>query len=326
MVWHDIFGCLEAEHVRSGGNAGARLRHWLPERGKAIAFQHVGGCLLADYDTSGTDRTTRLGLKVLALGGLPTARLGRYRVDAARLDSRGAAGAVLDARPDILLMDAAFVDPPLAEALARPDLAGLPVVLGTSLADAELAGLLLDAPLQFVPGDADADAVCAAVDAAAEGLQQRVADAGNRFDDSERIAALKRDAERVAAALAELAAGRPAAARPVDAARIRAHIKARRLRERFFAADMFADPAWDMLLDLAAARLEGRPVSVSSLCIAANVPTTTALRWIKKLHDDGLFLRSADPGDARRAFIRLSEPAQQAVDACLEAVLNQPGQ
>jgi len=36
-----------------------------------------------------------------------------------------------------------------------------------------------------------------------------------------------------------------------------------------------ADPAWDMLLDLTAARAESRAVSVSSLCIAAGVPTTT---------------------------------------------------
>ena len=114
--------------------------------------------------------------------------------------------------------------------------------------------------------------------------------------------------------------------RPVDAARIRAHIKARRTRDRFFPAELFADPAWDMLLDLAAARLERRPVSVSSLCIAAAVPTTTALRWIKQMADRGLFERSSDPADARRAFIGLAPSAATAMEACLDAVLNLPGQ
>jgi DNA-binding MarR family transcriptional regulator len=67
-------------------------------------------------------------------------------------------------------------------------------------------------------------------------------------------------------------------------------------------------------------------VSVSSLCIAAAVPTTTALRWIKQLADRGLLERRSDPADARRAFIALAPTAQAAMDACLDAVLNLPGQ
>ena len=63
-------------------------------------------------------------------------------------------------------------------------------------------------------------------------------------------------------------ADRSVAVEPPAAAVVRAAIRARRLREQFFAAELFADPAWDMLLDLMAARLEGCPVAVSSLCIA----------------------------------------------------------
>ncbi|MCW3834536.1 hypothetical protein ACFQ1E_04290 [Sphingomonas canadensis] len=90
------------------------------------------------------------------------------------------------------------------------------------------------------------------------------------------------------------------------AAEIRAVIRARRMRSQFFRGDLFADPAWDMLLDLFAAHLERRRVSVSSLCIAAAVPPTTALRWIGTLHDARLFERQADPSDRRRAYIALS--------------------
>jgi len=98
-----------------------------------------------------------------------------------------------------------------------------------------------------------------------------------------------------------------------DAAHIRAIIRGRRLRDGYFAADLFADPAWDMLLDLTAARLEGRDVAVSSLCIAAAVPPTTALRWIKTLTDAGTFVRVADPQDGRRVFITLSDRAADAM-------------
>ncbi len=90
---------------------------------------------------------------------------------------------------------------------------------------------------------------------------------------------------------------------------IRTVLRLRRLRERFFDPALFADPAWDMLLDLMAARLEGAQVAVSSLCIAAAVPPTTALRWIKTMTDHAIFERCADPDDGRRIFIRLSDVA-----------------
>jgi hypothetical protein len=91
-----------------------------------------------------------------------------------------------------------------------------------------------------------------------------------------------------------------------SAAEVRSVIRARRMRAQFFAGELFADPAWDMLLDLFAAGLEQRRVSVSSLCIAAAVPPTTALRWITTLNEAGLFERQADPADRRRAYIGLS--------------------
>lgn len=87
---------------------------------------------------------------------------------------------------------------------------------------------------------------------------------------------------------------------------IREAIKLRRLRDSYFQADLFADPAWDILLDLFAARLEGISVSVSSLCIAAAVPATTALRWVTGMTTSGILLRRHDPKDARRVFIELS--------------------
>lgn len=95
----------------------------------------------------------------------------------------------------------------------------------------------------------------------------------------------------------------------VTSAELRSVLRARRMRAQFFDGELFADPAWDMLLDLFAADLERRRVSVSSLCIAAAVPPTTALRWIGTLHDGGLFERQPDPVDRRRAYIALSARA-----------------
>jgi hypothetical protein len=81
----------------------------------------------------------------------------------------------------------------------------------------------------------------------------------------------------------------------------------RRRRERTFGKDLFADPAWDLLLDLFIAGREGREISVSSACIAANAPATTALRWICQLEREGLISRALDPGDGRRSHLHLTD-------------------
>jgi hypothetical protein len=99
----------------------------------------------------------------------------------------------------------------------------------------------------------------------------------------------------------------PAPGQALDSEFVRGVIRARQRRSAAFGADLFADPVWDMMLDLLAARLEGRAVRTSSLCIAAGVPGTTALRWIRELTDRGLFVRVPDPLDGRGVLIELSD-------------------
>lgn len=135
-----------------------------------------------------------------------------------------------------------------------------------------------------------------------------------------RLRQLSDEVGRIAATLARLSGGpeggpahavQPVPAPvepPVEISRdlLRAVIRARRLRARYFTDELFADPAWDMLLDLTQAEVAQIRVPVSSLCIAAAVPATTALRWIKTLTDSGMLLRRADPHDGRRVFVELA--------------------
>lgn len=109
------------------------------------------------------------------------------------------------------------------------------------------------------------------------------------------------------------------------AAELRGILRHRRMRGRFFDSTLFADPAWDMLLDLMAARLEDEEVSVTSLCIASAVPSTTALRWIRNMIDMGLFHRRADPADGRRIYISLTDAAARAMSSYLAAVRGEDG-
>ena len=95
----------------------------------------------------------------------------------------------------------------------------------------------------------------------------------------------------------------------------------RRAREEIFGCGvvLFGEPAWDMLLDLYVAGAEGKRVSVSSACIAAAVPTTTALRWIDSLKRRGFVDRTNDPVDRRRSFLSLSEKGTKAMELFFQA-------
>jgi DNA-binding MarR family transcriptional regulator len=95
-------------------------------------------------------------------------------------------------------------------------------------------------------------------------------------------------------------------------------IKARRRRDESFDAGLFADPAWDILLELYAAALQQHRMSVSSVCVASAVPATTALRWIDKLDHIGLITRTADTFDGRRIWVALTEGATRSMDSYIE--------
>lgn len=82
----------------------------------------------------------------------------------------------------------------------------------------------------------------------------------------------------------------------------------RRKREATF-GDLFGEPAWDILLDLYISESAGQSLVVSSVCIAACVPASTALRWIGRLVADGVLERRLDPFDKRRRYIAMTSDA-----------------
>jgi len=109
-----------------------------------------------------------------------------------------------------------------------------------------------------------------------------------------------------------------------DPRMVRRMLRHRQQRARFFDAELFADPAWDMLLDLTAAKGEHKRVSVTSLCIASGVPPTTALRWISQMTRAGLFERVEDTLDRRRAFIALTDRAADGMARYFAAIADRP--
>jgi DNA-binding MarR family transcriptional regulator len=175
----------------------------------------------------------------------------------------------------------------------------------------------------LVDADEAARAAALAIATAQAGMEHRFSDVASD-QNTARLRQLSDEVSRIAATLARLSSGPPAPAPLVEqppradvpeisAETVRTVIRARRLRARFFSEELFADPAWDMLLDLLQAEIAQLRVPVSSLCIAAAVPATTALRWLKTMVSNGLFVRRADPHDGRRVFVELSPDASRAL-------------
>lgn len=94
-------------------------------------------------------------------------------------------------------------------------------------------------------------------------------------------------------------------------------VAARKRRARMFSTAIFADPAWDIMLELFHAELEKRNFAITELSDKIGVPLTTSLRWIEKLEANGWVRRVSDPADRRRFFVELSSSGVQAMQEWL---------
>ena len=84
-------------------------------------------------------------------------------------------------------------------------------------------------------------------------------------------------------------------------------IEVRKRREELLGANLFGEPAWDILLDLFVQRIEGRKTSSTSASIASRAPTTTALRYIAILVNEGLVTKRVGERDLRVQYVELSD-------------------
>jgi DNA-binding MarR family transcriptional regulator len=197
-------------------------------------------------------------------------------------------------------------------------------VVSTTGAVLDAAAARVDGAVELIVDADGADRVAAlAVAMARRGCPTALGDVATDRS-GERLRQLSEEVSRIASTLARLSSGpvanpisqevpRAGEAPSLSAETVRNVIRARRLRARYFTEDLFADPAWDMLLDLLQAEIAQLRVPVSSLCIAAAVPATTALRWLKTMVRQGLFVRRADPHDGRRVFVELAPEASNAL-------------
>jgi hypothetical protein len=134
---------------------------------------------------------------------------------------------------------------------------------------------------------------------------------------AERLLQLCEDVSRIAGSLAQLSIGPGAPSTegpPITNSNEPAIllksvtwlIRARRDRACYLPQDLFAEPAWDILLELFRGFLANEQVPVSSACMAAGVPASTGQRWLRILENQAMVLRSGDPRNAGKAFVVLA--------------------
>lgn len=292
------------------------------------ADARAGTLVIADGPADGAARMAVEAIGARLLGQVP------WHAAGDRLDRQGAVAVVLAEAGGA---DAATLDRvlPRLDALAAGGDTRVIVALGHDQID-QVAAQLAGPGIALLCAPSVAERVGALALAAHEPAGTRAHDVA-REAESVRLRRLNEEVAHIAETLARLTRGDAAdserggprpdavgdrtlryAAAPamavttapdIAARDIREAIRARRMRDQVFGAGLFEDPAWDMLLDLFAAELERAQVSVSSLCIAAAVAPTTALRWIARMTETGLFERQPDPFDRRRAFMALSDRA-----------------
>lgn len=81
----------------------------------------------------------------------------------------------------------------------------------------------------------------------------------------------------------------------------------RRARDQIFGRPLFADPAWDILLELYAAHLGARRITVADLIRSIDVPSSTVVRWIRALEEQGFIGPDAQAGQFNSQWVCLTD-------------------
>lgn len=98
--------------------------------------------------------------------------------------------------------------------------------------------------------------------------------------------------------------------------RAREALEMRRKRIAIFGPQMFAEPAWEMLLILYLSE-GGQRHTQTSLSELSGASRSTGMRWIEFLADRGLIFREEHPTDKRRNFVGLSNKGRELLELYL---------
>ena len=94
-------------------------------------------------------------------------------------------------------------------------------------------------------------------------------------------------------------------------------LEMRTVRDVVFGAEWFADPAWDMLLEVYVAQNQGKSTQLQAMCSAARVPRSTGDRVANRLVAASLLRKEADPARKGGVRLRLNDAAEKKIERLL---------
>jgi hypothetical protein len=150
--------------------------------------------------------------------------------------------------------------------------------------------------------------------------------------EARRLLALSEQVSRVAQSLAQLAVGGPGAAEGANSdsdelkiaeETVASVISARSARALYLRAELFADPVWDIMLHLLHGEIMHRPVSISSACLASELPERVGLRWLNTMVQRGLANIEPDPEDSGSGSVKLVPAVSMALRRYFREVVEQ---
>ena len=97
----------------------------------------------------------------------------------------------------------------------------------------------------------------------------------------------------------------------------------RRLRSRYFPIEIFADPSWDLLLEVYAAQIADKPIRLNKAHLSACVPPSIAQRRSRDLVQLGILVTERARTDRRGVQLTLSPAARSRLEHLLQSILAQ---
>lgn len=116
-------------------------------------------------------------------------------------------------------------------------------------------------------------------------------------------------------------AEQPTDRRAVLHRRAEAMFRCRMDRKSYFAAAMFGEPAWDVLLSLYIGEPAIDAMTVSRVAPLIQMPLSSTLRWVDYLEAQHLIVRRAHPTDGRSSMIRLTDSGRTQLELYLSGTL-----
>jgi DNA-binding response OmpR family regulator len=177
---------------------------------------------------------------------------------------------------------------------------------------------------KYLPKPFEPEEALAAAAAAVSNYKKAIGSANTRDIALSTLRALL-DAPTSAVALPRIAKGNLGELVPEErdrqrTATLKSMLHSRKLRSELLPQEIFGDPAWFMLLELALIERSGKRTSVSGLSMSAHTSQATALRRIQDMVEADLIVRHEDSRDRRRSYVALSPNAQERLNQLLDRI------